>query len=128
MLLERIYATMLLYISVSLRTRQDTISYSLYIYSSSCISSVQNLRKIGGKTWRKVGGKTWGRLERGGEVWRKDVGRKVGEDVEKIGERGGESCRKVRRVVGRRREEDVEREVGKICRKVFEERLAIVRY
>jgi len=31
MLLERIYATMLLYISVSLRTRQDTISYSSYI-------------------------------------------------------------------------------------------------
>ena len=66
---------------------------------------MQNLWKIGGKTWRKVGGKTWGKLERGGEI-----------------------CRKVRRVVGRRREEDVEREVGKICRKVFEERLAIVRY
>ena len=35
------------------------------------------------------------------------------EDVEKMwrrcGERGGESCRKVRRVVGRRREEDVEK-------------------
>ena len=38
------------------------------------------------KSW----GKTWGKLERGGEI-----------------------CRKVRRVVGRRREEDVEREVGK---------------
>ena len=54
-------------------------------------------------------------------------------------ERGGEICRKVRRVVGRRREEDVEKEVGKvvgrcgergeeICSKVFEEKLAIVRY
>ena len=31
------------------------------------------------------------------------------ENVEKIGERGGESCRKVRRVVGRRREEGVEK-------------------
>jgi len=52
---------------------------------------VLNLEKIGGKTWRKVGGKTWGKLERGGEI-----------------------CRKVRRVVGRRREEDVEKEVGKV--------------
>ena len=62
----------------------------VHIYSSTCVSSVLNLGKIGGKTWRKVGGKTWGKLERGGEI-----------------------CRKVRRVVGRRREEDVEREVGK---------------
>ena len=49
----------------------------------------------------KVGGKTWGKLERGGEI-----------------------CRKVRRVfVGRCGERGEE-----ICRKVFEERLAIVRY
>ena len=46
--------------------------------------------KLEERLGRKVGGKTWGKLERGGEI-----------------------CRKVRRVVGRRREEDVEKEVGK---------------
>ena len=61
MLLERIYAARLPYISVCLRTRQDPI---VYIYSSTCVFRVQNLGKIGGKTWRKVGEKTWGRLER----------------------------------------------------------------
>ena len=90
---------------------------------------MQNLGIIGGKTWRKVG-------ERRGENVRR---------------RRGEGWRNVRRLAGRRRGEDVEREkgkvvercgewlvedvrkmwrreVGKICRKVFEERLAIVRY
>ena len=82
----------------------------VHIYSSTCVSRVQNLGKIGGKTWRKVGGKTWGKLERGGEICRKV--RRV--FVGRCGERGGESCRKVRRVVvGRCGEKG-----GEICRKM----------
>ena len=37
----------------------------------------------------------------------------MGKVVGRCGQRGGEICRKVRRVVDRRREGDVEREVGK---------------
>ena len=53
------------------------------MHSSTCVSSVLNLGKIGGKTWRKVG-------ERRGENWR-EVGKFVGkcgewlvEDVRKM--------------------------------------------
>ena len=61
------------------------------MHSSTCVSSVQNLGKIGGKTWRKVGEKTWGKLERGGEICRKVRIVFVG----RCGERGVESCRKM---------------------------------
>ena len=73
-----------------------------------------------GENWREVG-KFVGRCgERGGESCRK-MRRVV---VGRCGERGGEICRKMRRVfVGRCGER-----VGESCRKVFEERLAIVRY
>jgi len=96
MLLERIYAARLPYISVCLRTRQDPI---VYIYSSTCVFRVQNLGRIGGKTWRKVGGKigerwgkTWGRLEKRGDDWR-DVG-KIG------GKLWGKTWRRLEREVG----------------------------
>ena len=70
----------------------------VHIYSSTCISSVQNLGKIGGKTWRKVGGKTWGKLERGGENVK----------------RRGEGWRNVRRLAGRKRGEDWRERWGKL--------------
>ena len=45
------YVTRLLYISVSLCTRQDTIyPISLYMNSSACVFRVQNLRKIWGRS------------------------------------------------------------------------------
>ena len=44
----------------------------------------------------------------------------MGKVVGRCGERGGEICRKVRRVVDRRREGDVEREVGKFVGKCGE--------
>ena len=74
-------------------------------------------------------GKVVGRCgERGGKMWRERGGescRKMRRVfVGRCGERGGESCRKMRRVViGRCGERG-----GESCRKVFEERLAIVRY
>ena len=66
------------------------------IYSSTCVSSVLNLGKFVGK-----------------------CGEWLVEDVRKMWrERGGESCRKMRReVVGRCGERD-----GEICRKVRRER------
>jgi len=85
MLLERIYATMLLYISVSLRTRQDTISYSLYnfIVYLQCAEL--------------------------GENWRKDLEESWGEDVGKIGERWGKTWRRLERRWRRRGEDWRER-------------------
>ena len=65
------------------------------------VQRVSPVCRTWGKLEERLGEKTWGKLERGGEI-----------------------CRKVRRVfVGRRGERG-----GKICRKVFEERLAIDRY
>ena len=73
--------------------------------------------------------KSWGKDV--GENWR-EVGKFVGkcgewlvEDVRKMWrERGGESCRKMWRIVVGR----CGKRGGEVCRKVFEERLAIVRY
>ena len=78
---------MLLYISVSLRTRQDTISYSSYIYIVQRVSSVC-------RTWGKLDERLGEKLgERRGEDWRR-----CGEDVEKMWgrlERGGENVEKI---------------------------------
>ena len=48
----------------------------------------------------------------------------MGKFVGRCGERGGESCRKMWRIVVGR----CGKRGGEVCRKVFEERLAIVRY
>ena len=75
----------------------------VHIYSSTCVSRVQNLGKVVGRC-----------RQRGEESCRK-MRRVV---VGRCGERGGEICRKVRRVfVGRCGERS-----GEICRKIRRER------